>query len=370
MGIETGTENAAEQTMKVLGTNLFGSPAISVLSFHNIAKPSPENISSTEVIIKVLYSDLNPVDHHKLTGNKPGTDVPSPPLVVGFGGSGIVESVNESVAEDETKNLLGKRVVFLAKPSKPGSYAQYIVCDRRVVTEIPDSLDFRIAASVPIAGCTALESLEKVGLPIVSPSPLESERKRLLIVGGAGGVGSWCTQLARARYPRLEIICTASSKESSQWCKEMGADTTIAHNEIISLGGGPKGSVDCIICLAEPSTDVFNSLSEVLRPYGKICLVVAGAGIKSLDLGFIFFKCGTVATETVFSSMRDGYRLDQSKEMGTILELMRDGKVKCPVNENICDSVNESWTEATKEGGIIDIVGSGHCRGKLVMKID
>ena len=367
--------------MAVLGATQFGSPASSVLSFHNVARPQPNDLGATEVIIKVSYSEINPVDHQKLQGNKPaGTDVPNSPLVVGFGGSGIVESVNETNADLLTKDLVGKKVSFIANPSKSGSYAEYIVCDRRIVAEIPGALDLQTAATVPLAGCTALESLGKVGLPIspftasTEDTSDEGEGKRLLIVGGSGGVGSWAIQLARACYPKLEIICTASSSSSSQWCQQMGADRTIGHEEILTLGGGPKGSIDSIVCLAEPTAELFNALSEVLRPYGKICLVVAGAGIKSLDLSFVFFKCGTVSTETVFSSIRDGYVLDQSDEMRTILNLMKEGKVKSPLNnDGLCDKANDnawSWKEAIKESGLIDAVGSGHCRGKLVMKID
>eukprot|EP01083_Nonionella_stella_P278600 947476_1 len=377
-----------------LGASHYGSSATSVLSFVTIPKPNPESLSRTELIVKVEYSELNPVDHHKLKGpaNKPaGTEIPNAPLIVGFGGSGIVESINADIADDKTKELLGKKVIFIANPSKSGSYAEYIVCDRRVVAEIPEGkhMTLKNAASVPVAGCTALESLAKVGFPITVSSPSASSpatnnntRKRLLIIGGAGGVGSWTTQLARSCYPDLEIICTASSPSSSEWCKKMGADRTLSHDPddiMKSLGGGPKGSIDGIICLAEPTPALFNALSEVLRPYGKICLVVAGAGIKSLDLGFIFFKCGTVTTQTVFSSIRDGYHLDQSGGMEIILRFMKDGNVKAPFEGNrssILDeemkdttSSTDNWKEAIEKGGLIDKVGSGHCRGKLVMKI-
>ena len=167
------------------------------------------------------------------------------------------------------------------------------------------------------AGCTAFESLEKVGLSITSTTPIiESattattvgQGKRLLVVGGAGGVGSWITQLARANYPQLDIVCTTGSEESSTWCQKMGCSRTIHHDEIqTKLEGGLKGSCDYIICLTEPTKELFASLAEVLKAYGKICLVVAGAGIKMLDMSFVFFKCGTVSTETVFSSIRDGY---------------------------------------------------------------
>lgn len=364
--------------MTVLGTVEYGSPATSLLSFHQIEKPDPSSLSSNQVMIQVHYSELNPVDHHKIKGNGKLNKVPSEfsPLVVGYGGSGIV--VASGMNDD---SLLNQPVCFLvdSHPSKKGSFAEYIVCDKRLVTLIPkyrdcDSMiDMTHAATVPLSGCTAFESLQKVGLPISNIKD-DSSDKTLLIVGGGGGVGSWCTQLARACYPNLNIICTASSTLSSEWCQKMGANKVIGHDDIESLGGGPKGSVDHIICLAEPTKETFNALAEVLRPFGKICLVVAGKGIQSLDLGFVFFKSGTVSTETIFSSVRAGYILDQDEEMKIMLELIASKRVNAPLSPNLEDRISLnpsciSWMEAVKEGGLIDLVGSGHCVGKLVMKI-
>ena len=298
------------------------------------------------------------------------------PFIVGFGGCGIVEGVADD-ADDATKFLLNQRVAFLADPSKDGSYAEYVVCDRRIVTPVPTDGDDAIiesheAASIGVAGCTAMESLEKAGLSISSSSPPEpnaGEGKRLLIVGAAGGVGSWVAQLARSNYPRLDIVGTASSAESAAWCQQMGCNRSVGHDQVESLGGGRDGSCDHIICLAETTPALFASLAEVLRPYGKIVLVVAGDGIQSLDLSFIFFKSGTVATETVFSSIRDGYRLDQAEEMATIVRLMQQGRAKAPISKDWDEEMSD-WRTATKEGGFIDVVGQGHSRGKFVMKVN
>jgi len=120
--------------------------------------------------------------------------------------------------------------------------------------------------------------------------------------------------------------------------------------------------------LPEPTQQVFESIAEVLRPQGKICLVVAGDGIKNLDLSFVFFKSGTVCCETVFSSIRDNYFLDQAGEMSTILKLLEQRKVLVPLNEAF-DDTQSDWNESNKKGGYIDLVGSGHMKGKLVMKI-
>ena len=365
-------------TMKVLGTSKFGRNHLTFSTNH----PKPIPTKSTELLIKIHYTDLNPVDHHKLNMKPDGTPTPShrTPFIVGYGGSGVVESISPD-ADEECSELLNKRVCFLADPSRDGSYAQYIVVDRRVVTAIPDGVSLHSAACIPVAGVTALESLAKVGLPVESindrddtyfppPSSCSGEKHRLLIVGGAGGVGSWATILARATYTNyVEIVCTTGSKESSDWCTKMGADVTIGHDEIDSkLGTGPKGSCDSIICLTEPTTALFASLAEVLRPYGKICLVVAGEGIKSLDMSFIFFKCGTVCTETVFSSSRCGYHIDQADEMRNILKVLWVKKIAAPLSDTWEDEKSD-WKIACEEGGYIDMVGSGHVKGKLVMKI-
>lgn len=310
-----------------------------------------------------------------------GTPVPDhrSPFIVGFGGCGIVVAVGDT-SNETTNQWLNRRVVFLADPSKDGSYAEYVVCDRRIVTPLPTDGPVKIqsheAACIPVAGLTALESLQRAGIQIhKGPPPPEGsigkdkgKTKRLLIVGGAGGVGSWTAQLARAAQPQLEIVGTASSPASAAWCQEMGCDRTIGHDEIGSLGGGREGSCDHIVCLAEPTAELFASLAEVLRPYGTIVLVVAGDAIQNLDLSFVFFKCGTVATQTVFSSIRDGYRLDQAEEMATILDLLRHGRVRAPMSKD-WDEERSDWTTASQEGGFIDIVGKGHSRGKLVMKI-
>ena len=309
-----------------------------------------------------------------------GTPTPSGCFIVGYGGVGIVETASPDATTDVRQEFLNQRVCFLADPRNDGSYAQYIVVDCRLVAAIPDDVPLEAAACIPVAGMTAFECLEKVGLPVSNKSkncdimpviPLASgDKHRLLIIGGAGGVGSWATQLARSVYGlKIEIVCTTGSQKSSDWCIKMGADATISHNEIeTKLGTGPKGSCDSIICLAEPTPALFASLAEVLRPYGKIALVVAGEGIKSLDMSFVFFKCGTVCTETVFSSIRCGHFIDQASEIRCILEAIQCGKVTAPLSD-AWEEDKSDWENAVEKGGYIDMVGSGHVKGKLVMKI-
>lgn len=200
-------------------------------------------------------------------------------------------------------------------------------------------------------------------------------------MGGSGGLGTWTIQLARAAWPseRLRIVATASAEASRTWCQNLGADNAIPHDAILSEL--PKSSIDYILCLTEPTPTVWQALSEVVRPYGTICLVVAGKSIQSLDMGFLFFKGVTVTMETVFSSIRTQFEYTRPKdEMEEILRLMDTGAVKAPLSPQLsslagaddwkhCLTLSSSQTNEQSSIGIFDQIASGHTMGKLVMKI-
>lgn len=355
--------------MEALGADKFGQH--NEVLCHQTIDELP-TCSSTDVLIRVAYSELNPVDLQKLKGGpkQAGQAVPNPPFIPGFGGSGIVLDVGSDVPPPkQQQSLKGKQVAFLADPSRPGSYATHILVDYRLVAELPSSgkVTLQEAASVPLAGCTAYESLVKLGL---GKDVIPSEDTKLLVVGAAGGVGSWAITLARAWHPKLTIIATASSPESQNWCQSRGADQVIFHNEIAErLGGGREGSVSHILCLTEPTPPIFGALADVIQPYGTICLVVAGASIQSLDLGFCFFKAANVVTETVFSSIRTKYRqFVPSLEIAEILELLSSGIIEPPLSPQLT-GISENWKDALKKGGLLDILSGGHTRGKLNMKV-
>jgi NADPH:quinone reductase-like Zn-dependent oxidoreductase len=247
------------------------------------------------------------------------------------------------------------------------------------------------AATVPVAGCTAYEALLKLQIDTNNTNFSSSSSRgdgssssaaslqRLLIVGGAGGVGSWATLLARARYPSLEIVATASSEASRDWCRAMGANHVIPHEDIASALGGPSpnGSVDYILCLTEATPSVMEALSQVIHPYGTICLVVAGKSISQLDLSFCFYKAVTVTFEAVFASSRTNYeRVQPAAEMEDILQHLADATIpKAPLAVDWLlktDHVTSlDWKEAALvEGGLLDQLATGHTQGKLVMKIE
>ncbi|KAL3896657.1 MAG: hypothetical protein SGARI_007117 [Bacillariaceae sp.] len=328
--------------MNVLGAKVHG--YYSCLEFQQLEEQQqPVLLKDDNVLIKVHYADVNPVDLQKLAGRPDQTGLPveNPPHVPGYGGS--------------------------------GSYATHVVVNENCVAALKVTetssqddtpLDFQSAACIPVAGLTAYESLVKCGI---------EKKKSLLVVGGSGGVGSWTIVLAKHMTPNLHITATASTKEQQEWCKSLGASKAIPHDEIEQhLDGGREGSVDAIICLTEPTPELFASLSNAIKPYGTICLVVAGKSIESLNMGFCFFKCVNVVTETVFSSIRTGYsHIHPGEEMNQIIHWIVKAGLKVPISPKLVDGrISDKFSDALKEGGVLKAMSQPHGKmGNLVMNI-
>jgi len=361
--------------MEALVANKFGSYN-EVLKFRSVDIPT---LGSNDVLVKISYSDLNPVDLQKLNpgSNKGGQEIPNAPFVTGFGGSGIVQQVGQN----GPRHLLGKQVCFIRDPSRQsGSYASLIAVDGHCVAELPTKVGLRDAATLPVAGLTAFECLVKLGLitdsTVVNDAKLDSagsensgdsskrQQETFLIVGGSGGVGSWAITLARAYNPNLKIIATASTEQSQAWCQSIGASQVINHDDIArTLKGGREGSVEHVMCLTEPTSSLFTTLTEVIKPYGNIMLVVAGASIGNLDLGFCFFKCANVLTETVFSSIRTNYQqIVPANELTVILKLLDNQTIRAPIAPvlNMEDSrISEKFKDALDDNkGVLSILAN------------
>lgn len=368
------TEGTMPSSFDVLGAKTHGLYS-DVLEFQSLLGDKLPQMRPNDLLIEISFTDVNPVDLQKLRGrdNMLGQPVNNAPHVPGYGGSGKVVGVGSEISD--AASWKGKRVCFLADPSRLGSYATHILVDVNCVAKISNSSDeesvLRDCACIPVAGLTAYESLAKCGL-IANSS--DSHIGSLLVVGASGGVGSWTITLARALNPSLQIIASASNQDQHDWCISLGADRVIKHDEITSkLECGREGSVDAIICLTEPTQDLFGGLSDVVKPYGTICLVVAGKSIGSLNLGFCFFKCVNVKTETVFSSIRTKYRkIVPSNELGHIIDLLASGKIKAPLSPALeGGKISESFRKALGEDGVLKALSepTGR-RGNFIMKID
>jgi NADPH2:quinone reductase len=268
-----------------------------VLSFPPL--PGPHDLR-----VRVEAVAVNPVDLKVRSTLGPG----APPQVLGWDAAGVVEAMGDAVE----RFRLGDGVMFAGAIHRPGCQAESVLVDARLAGRKPANLSFAEAAALPLTGLTAWESLfERLGF-----DPEGGDRGRtLLILGGAGGVGSLAIQLARRA--ELRVIASASRPESQAWVKQLGAERVVDH----SLPIGPQldalglDTVDAIANFHD--TDRYWELmAERIRPQGAIVALVSSKG--GLDLNLLKSKSVHFCWEYMFT--RSQFQTPDMEEQGRILD--------------------------------------------------
>jgi NADPH2:quinone reductase len=251
----------------------------------DLPKPSA---NGHDLLVRVEAISVNPVDT-KLRSPKP--QIEEQPKILGYDAAGVVEAVGEAV----TLFKPGDAVYYAGSVTRSGSNAQFQLVDERIVGAKPKTLNFAQAAALPLTSLTAWELLfDRFGFEETSAVAGPS----LLVLAGAGGLGSIAIQLAQ--YAGFNVIATASRPDSADWCKKMGAQHVIDHRQPLrpQLEGIGVRHVDAIGCFtgAEP---YWPQLADIIAPQGRIGLVV---GMKSpLDLELIKSKSASVHWEFMFT---------------------------------------------------------------------
>lgn len=234
-------------------------------SLQDIELPKPEP-AGHDVLVRVEAVSVNPVDT-KVRAPKPQQE--TRPKVLGYDAAGTVEAVGDQV----TLFKPGDEVYYAGDITRPGSNAQFQLVDERIVGRKPTTLDFAQAAALPLTTITAWELLfHRMPYSIDA----ECNGRSLLIIAGAGGVGSIAIQLARRAG--FTVIATASRAESAQWCRSLGAHQVIDHRQDLAPQLAALGytQVDAVLNLA--STDRYwDALGEIIAPLGHVGLIVEPA---------------------------------------------------------------------------------------------
>src|SRR5882757_961558 len=181
-----------------------------------VEKPAP---AGRDLLVAVKAVSVNPVDTkvRKRADPKGGA-----PKILGYDAAGVVAAVGS----DAKLFKPGDEVFYAGSILRQGTDAEYHLVDERIVGAKPKTLDFAAAAALPLTSITAWEMLfDRLAVPRGG-----AEGRSLLIVGGAGGVGSIAIQLAR-HLTKLTIITSASRPETVAWCKELGAHHVIDHSK-------------------------------------------------------------------------------------------------------------------------------------------
>ncbi len=235
-------------------------------SLQDVELPEP-TASGHDLLVRIEAISVNPVDT-KIRSPKP--QIESQPKVLGYDAAGVVEAVGENV----TLFQPGDEVYYAGDITRSGTNAQLHLVDERLVGRKPTTLDFAQAAALPLTTITAWELLfDRMPYAI----DMENNERTLLVIAGAGGVGSIAIQLAR--HAGFAVIATASRSETVDWCKSMGARHVIDHRQPLAPQLQALGvrQVDAVLNLAD--TDRYwEAIGELIAPLGHVGLIVEPSG--------------------------------------------------------------------------------------------
>ncbi len=317
-------------------------------AFVDVELPKPV-AAGRDLLIAVKAISINPVDT-KVRKSK--DTVEDPPRVLGWDASGVVESVGPDV----TLFKPGDEVYYAGDITRSGSNAEYQLVDERIVGTKPKSLNFAESAALPLTSITAYEALfDRLGIDRDGANKGES----ILIIGGAGGVGSIGIQLAKAAG--LTIIATASRPETTSWVKELGAEHVVNHHEPM---------VEQVRALGFEHVDhiaIFNDMRhwettvELIRPQGKIVTI----DDTELPMPMAGMKMKAASLHWEFMFARAMHQTPDMIEQHNLLSYIADeidaGRIKTTVSTVLTPINAENVLKAHA------IVETGQVKGKVVV---
>ncbi|RZT47408.1 zinc-binding alcohol dehydrogenase family protein [Sphingomonas sp. BK036] len=284
--------------------------------------PKPE-ATGRDLLVEVKAVSVNPVDT-KIRQRRADPD--GAPQVLGWDAAGTVVAVGDTV----TGFAVGDAVFYAGAIDRPGTNAEYHLVDDRVVGHKPQSLDWAQAAALPLTSITAWETLFD-RLDVRKPVP--GAANAILIIGGAGGVGSIAIQLAR-QLTDLTVIATASRDETRSWVEDLGAHHVIDHRkplaeQVEALGLGAPGFVFSTTHTDEHVAEI----ATLIAPQGRLALI---DDPETLDISPLKQKSISVHWELMYT--RSLFQTADMAEQGRILDeiarLVDAGTVKTTLAEN------------------------------------
>ncbi|MFC4727521.1 zinc-binding alcohol dehydrogenase family protein [Coralloluteibacterium thermophilus] len=288
--------------MKAVGLTRY-LPIDDPASLEDVELPVPQP-EPNDLLVRVEAVAVNPVDA-KVRAPKP--DVEATPRVLGWDVAGVVVATGTEVEGF----AVGDAVYYAGDITRPGGNSQYARVDARIAARKPASLDFAEAAALPLTALTAYEALfERLQLDLGGGHAGQT----LLVIGGAGGVGSLGIQFARRAG--LTVIATASRPETTAWVKELGADHVVDHRQplrpqIEALG---LQYVDWIADFAD--TDPYwEQMVDLVRPQGRIVTIVD----NTRPLATALAKAKSIGHVWEFMFTRARFRTPDMAEQGRIL---------------------------------------------------
>lgn len=318
-------------------------------SLQDVTLPRPE-ASGRDLLVAVEAISVNPVDTKV---RAPKETIEAQPRVLGWDAAGEVIAVGPQVEHF----AVGDQVYYAGDITRPGTNSEFHLVDERIVGRKPASLTFGEAAALPLTSITAWEAMfERLGVSRHG----DDANKSIMIIGGAGGVGSIAIQLAK-KVAKLTVIATASRDETRDWCLRLGADRVINHRNPVDkeLAALEMTNVDYILCLNNTEQH-WPAMAEAIKPQGRICSIVETPGV---DLDLLKSKSATFVWEFMFT--RSMYQtpdmIEQQRLLNTVAELIDNHGLQTTANKLIKPINAENLRNAHA------MIEQGNAIGKIVL---
>jgi len=314
----------------------------------DIAKPTA---TGHDILVKVAAVSVNPVDTKVRSSRAAEGDTP---VILGWDAVGEVVETGEQV----TRFKIGDRVWYAGAINRPGTNSEYHLVDARIVGHAPKSIDTAAAAALPLTTLTAQEMIFD-RLKVTDPVP--GAANAIVIIGGAGGVGSIAIQLLREQTD-LTIIATASRPETQDWVNELGAHHVVDHSkplpeQIAALGIGAPA----FVFSTNYSETYVAQIAEFIAPQGRFGLIDDPKGFDIMP-----FKGKAVSIHWELMFTRSLFTTEDIARQGDILDTVAGfidaGKIRSTATESfgVINAVNLKRAHA--------LIESGKAKGKFTLE--
>ena len=313
-----------------------------------LAVPSP---TGRDIRVAVRAVSVNPVDTKIRRGVAPS---PGEYKVLGWDAAGVVDAVGP----EATLFKPGDEVFYAGSLDRPGTNSALHIVDERIVGRKPRNLNFAQAAALPLTAITAWEALFD-RLKVTDPTP--EGGGSILVVGGAGGVGSIAIQILR-QLTGLTIIATASRPETQAWVKEMGAHHVVDHRNPLNEELGRLGLPAPGFVFSTTETDKhLDAIVELMAPQGRFCLI---DDPPPLDIMKLKRKSLSLHWELMFTRPLYGTAdiEEQHRLLNRVSAMVEEGKIRTTMSAHFGAITAANLLKAHA------LIESGSARGKIVLE--
>jgi len=312
-----------------------------------IVDPVP---GARDLLVEIKAVSVNPVDTKVRMRAAPE---PGGIKVLGWDAAGVVKAVGPSV----TLFKPGDEVFYAGSIARAGTNSELHLVDERIAALKPRSLNFAQAAALPLTSITAWELMfDRLGIVRGDPQ----RKGSLLIIGGAGGVGSIMIQLAR-QLTGLTVIATASRPESRDWVLALGAHHAVDHSKPLATEVRALGlqHVDFVASLTN-SDQHLAQVAEIIVPQGRYGII---DDPKVFDVMLLKRKSVSLHWELMFTRavFETPDMIEQHRLLTKVAGMVDAGSIRTTLSEEFgtIDAANLRRAHA--------LIESGRATGKIVL---